>query len=118
MAVSFAKGKRAFGYCDRCNQRYDLKELKPEFVAGKPTNVRCCPQCFDKDHPQNFIGRIPVNDPQALRDPRPDPSLDASRVLWGWNPVGNPAIEASGRVGVITLRLNGTLSPVGYLGDN
>jgi hypothetical protein len=40
-----------------------------------------CPECFDKDHPQNWQGRFPINDPQALRNPRPDPSLDASREI-------------------------------------
>ena len=26
----------------------------------------------DRDHPQNFVGRIKTDDPQSLRDARPD----------------------------------------------
>lgn len=116
MGVTFAKGKRAFGFCDTCGQRYDLKDLKVQITAGRLTNEKNCPSCLDKDHPQYFVGRVPINDPQALKNPRPDTALDASRVLWGWNPVGNPAVIATGEVGVITLRLNGIDSPITYTG--
>lgn len=114
MGVSFAKGKRAFGFCDTCAQRYDLKDLKIQIVAGRQTNIRNCPQCLDKDHPQYFVGRVPIVDPQALKNPRPDTTLDESRVIWGWNPVGTT--QATGHVGVVSLRLNGTYSPITYSG--
>ena len=117
MAVTYAKGKLAFGFCDNCSQRYDLADLKIQIVAGKATNLRHCPECLDKDHPQLFLGRVPINDPQALKNPRPDNSLAESRELWGWNPVGNPAAcVGTGEVGVITLRLNGIISPITYSG--
>jgi hypothetical protein len=118
MGVSFAKGKLAFGFCDTCGQRYDLKDLKIQVVAGRQTNIRNCPECLSKDHPQLFLGRVPINDPQALKNPRPDTSLDESTALWGWNPVGNPAIQATGEIGVIGIRLNGVDSPITYSGTS
>lgn len=117
MTVKYANGKLAFGFCDQCSQRYDLKDLKIQIVAGRATNLRHCPECLDKDHPQYFVGRVPVNDPQALLNPRPDNSLIESNALWGWNPVGNPAAcVGTGEVGVITLRLNNVVSQITYTG--
>lgn len=117
MTVRYAKGRLAWGLCDQCSQRYDLKDLKFQVVAGRVTDLRVCPYCLDKDHPQYFIGRVPVNDPQALLNPRPDTSRLESIQLWGWNPVGNPAVYASGQVGVIKLVLNGVPSQVTYSGE-
>ena len=117
MSVPYAKGRLAFGFCDQCNQRYDLKELKQQVVAGRLTNLKNCPQCLDKDHPQYFVGRVPVNDPQALLNPRPDTAQTASRELWGWNPVGNPAVYAAGQVGVIGILIDGIPSPITYSGE-
>lgn len=81
MGDTFARGKKAFGFCDRCNFRAPLSRLKTEFVRGVAVNNRVCPTCFDKDHPQEFQGVVPVVDAIALRNPRPDPSLEASRVI-------------------------------------
>ena len=117
MAVKYAKGRLSFWFCDTCGQRYDLKDLKFQIVAGRQTNIKNCPYCLDKDHPQYFIGRVPINDPQALRNPRPDTAQTESRELWGWNPVGNPAVNATGQVGVISLELNGIPSPITYSGE-
>jgi hypothetical protein len=116
MTIKYARGKLAWGLCDTCNQRYNLSELKPQVVAGRITNIKNCPYCLDKDQPQYFLGRVPINDPQALLNPRPDIGAVASRELWGWNPVGNPAVSATGQVGVITLILNGVYSPITYSG--
>jgi hypothetical protein len=89
--MSFAVGKEAFGFCDRCGFRYDLVELKKEFVKGIQQNLRVCPECWSADHPQNFIGTLRIDDPEALRDPRPDIGLDEinafppiSVVVYGW----------------------------------
>lgn len=117
MTVKYAKGKLAFGFCDTCGQRYDLKDLQIQIVAGRATNVKNCPYCLDKDHPQYFVGRVPVNDPIALLNPRPDNAQVVSRELWGWNPVGNPAVYGTGQVGVIKLVLNGVPSQVTYSGE-
>lgn len=81
MSNKFAAGKHAFGFCERCGFRFKLSLLRPEFVRGKSVNNRVCSPCFDKDHPQNFLGMTPVSDPQGLRRPAPDLSLAASREI-------------------------------------
>jgi hypothetical protein len=58
-----------------------LAALKSEVVRGRSTGNLICPDCFDPDHPQNFQGMTPVDDPQALRNPSPDPALEASRQI-------------------------------------
>ena len=113
MSNRFASGKHAIAECDRCGQRFKLKVLKTEIVKTKKYNVLVCPECWDPDHPQLQLGMYPVDDPQGLRDPRPDRSYvisgtnglqidptgvgilgagtneGGSRIFqWGWNPVG------------------------------
>ena len=101
MPNQFSSGKFAIAQCDRCNFRFKLKQLRPLIVKRKNTNILVCPACFDPDHPQLLLGETPVNDPQAVRNPRPDVSyvvsgLDVdgdpsggSRIFeWGWAPVG------------------------------
>jgi hypothetical protein len=103
MSQTFAVGKKAFGFCDRCGKREKLVKLKSESVAGRALSNRVCPECFDKDHPQNWQGRYPVYDPQALRNPRPDPALAESRdILWGWNPL--MGVTATGEVGTVQVQ--------------
>jgi hypothetical protein len=97
----FASGKNAISECDRCGQRFKLKVLKTEIIKTKTYNLLVCPECWDPDHPQLQLGMYPVDDPQALRNPRPDRSYvvsglladgesgEGSRIIqWGWNPVG------------------------------
>lgn len=117
MTVRYARGKRALALCDNCNQRFLLSELKIQIVAGRATNLKNCPECLDQDHPQYFLGRIPINDPQALRNPRPDTSRLGSIELWGWNPVGNPAVYSSVELGVINITIDGIPSPITYSGE-
>jgi len=81
MPTSFASGKHAHGFCDVCGFRAKLSLLKNTIVNEKRTGLKACPTCYDIDHPQLRVGRIKVNDPQALRDPRPDTALEASREL-------------------------------------
>ena len=89
MGNRFATGKRAISECDRCGFRFKLKQLKKEVLKTKERNVLVCPRCWDPDHPQLQLGMYPVEDPQALKNPRPDRSYDSSRsIQWGWNPVG------------------------------
>jgi hypothetical protein len=101
MPSKFASGKYAIAQCDRCNFRFKLKELKTLTIKTKNVNILVCKECWEPDQPQLQLGMYPVNDPQALRNPRPDNSyivsgLDAdgdpsggSRIFeWGWNPVG------------------------------
>jgi len=101
MGNRFASGKNAISECDRCGQRFKLKVLKTEIIKLKNYNLLVCPECWDPDHPQLQLGMYPVDDPQALRNPRPDRSYVVSGLLadgysgggsrifqWGWNPVG------------------------------
>lgn len=68
----FAAGKRAIAECDICGFRYKLHALKDVYVKGRNTNLKACNTCWDEDHPQLMLGEYPVDDPQAVRDPRPD----------------------------------------------
>ena len=114
MGSNFASGKWAIAECDRCGQRYKLKQLKQEVIKTKLYQLKVCEACWDPDHPQLQLGMYPVNDPQAVREPRPDVSYQVSgqnglqilttnttavdgfgypeagsRVFqWGWSPVG------------------------------
>jgi len=75
----FASGKHAIGICDRCGFQYKLHELKSEVVDLNVTGLLVCPQCWDPDQPQLQLGRWPVNDPQALKNPRPPQGVTQSR---------------------------------------
>lgn len=109
MGNRFASGKNAIAECDRCGFRYKLKDLKKLTIKTKQVNIKVCKTCWEPDQPQLQLGMYPVDDPQALREPRPDVSYtqsgytglqlttdtdfgqpgEGSRVIqWGWNPVG------------------------------
>ena len=124
MANQFASGKHAIAECDRCGQRYKLSELRKLVIKQQIKDIKVCPNCWDPDQPQLSLGLYPVNDPQALRDPRPDVSyknsgLDSigsisggSRIFqWGWNPVGGSRddgltpnnLAPEGQVGSVTV---------------
>tara|TARA_R100001460_G_scaffold1364_2_gene5283 strand:+ start:3720 stop:4067 length:348 start_codon:yes stop_codon:yes gene_type:complete len=72
MGDRFASGKRALGVCDICGFTFLLRELRKLVKKGQLVNIKACPECWNGDHPQNRLGEFPVDDPQALRDPRPD----------------------------------------------
>ncbi|HQT82386.1 MAG TPA: hypothetical protein PLQ34_09480 [Ferrovaceae bacterium] len=95
MSTRFASARHAISQCDVCGQRYKLLDLKPVVIKTKVTNILACPECWDPDHPQLMIGMYPINDPIAVRNPRPDISLSygdtpvtSLAVQWSWNPVG------------------------------
>ena len=118
MPNRFASGKWAISQCDRCNFRFKLKDLKTEIIKTKPYQIKVCKACWDPDHPQLQLGMYPVEDPQALRSPRPDnsyyqagytglqidvnggsaedaygdPTQGSRQIQWGWNPVGGPRL--------------------------
>ena len=81
MSQRYASGKNAHAFCDRCGFRMQYAEARTELVQGRPNNLRVCPSCWDADHPQNWLGSVRVDDPQALRNPRPDPALEESRAI-------------------------------------
>ena len=101
MPNRFSSGKHSIAECDRCGQRYKLKELRKLTIKTKQVSIKVCPECWEPDQPQLSLGLYPVNDPQAVREPRPDTSYQVSGVgpdgtpeggsrvfQWGWAPVG------------------------------
>lgn len=101
MANRFASGKNSIAICDRCGFQFKLKELKKEVIKTKTYNTLVCPTCWDPDQPQLQLGMYPVDDPQAVRNPRRDttyvtagvgpdgfPTGGSRDIQWGWNPVG------------------------------
>jgi len=124
MGNRFSSGKYSIAECDRCGQRYKLKELKFEVIKTKLYQLKVCPECWDPDHPQLQLGMYPVDDPQAVRQPRPDLSYYTSGqngllvdsvnpndytqqgqgvqsggsrdTQWGWNPVGGASANDVG----------------------
>ncbi len=122
MANRFASGKYAIAQCDRCDARFKLKQLKREIIKTKNYELLVCPSCWDPDQPQLQLGMYPVDDPQGLRNPRPDRSYitsgttglqiinnnstdilaqgyqgEGSRdIQWGWAPVGGASLDDDG----------------------
>jgi hypothetical protein len=101
MGNRFASGKIAIAMCDRCGQQFKLKKLKTEIIKQRKYQLLVCPECWDPDQPQLMLGTFPVDDPQALRNPRKDTTYVTAGVnsigsltggsrdiQWGWNPVG------------------------------
>ena len=122
MGNRFASGKWAIAQCDRCDQRFKLSVLKREIIKTKNYELLVCPECWDPDQPQLQLGMYPVDDPQGLRNPRPDRSYVTSgttglqilngnststqqqgfqgegsrNIQWGWNPVGGASNNDDG----------------------
>jgi hypothetical protein len=103
--MSYARGKYAFGYCDKTGFRYPLSDLVPEFNNGVKTGFLVGRDVVDPDQPQNFLGRIKINDPQSLRNPRPDTSLEESRGFFGFNPVWNDLQHMTAEVGTVNISI-------------
>ena len=129
MPNRFASGKHAIAECDRCGQRYKLKQLKKLTIKTKQVNILVCPECWEPDQPQLSLGMYPVDDPQALRNPRPDityqvagldvegdPSGGSRIFQWGFAPVGGASyfdtaltpnsLIAVGQVGTVTITIS------------
>ena len=123
MPSKYSSGKNAIAQCDRCNFRYKLKQLKRLVIKTKNVNILVCPECWEPDQPQLSLGLYPVNDPQAIRNPRPDspsyyqsgldglqtivqtgplqsetgvPLLGSRVIQWGWQPVGGSRANDAG----------------------
>jgi hypothetical protein len=109
MGNRFSSGKNSIAECDRCGFRFKLKELRELVIKTKNINMLICRSCWEPDHPQLLSGMFPVDDPQGVRNPRPDRSYftsgtlangftgDGSRLTqWGWYPVGGGNSVVSG----------------------
>ena len=114
MPSKYASAKNSISQCDRCGFRFKLKQLKRLVIKTKTVNILVCPECWEPDQPQLSLGLYPVNDPQAVRNPRPDlgyyqsglnglqtivqtgplqtetgvPLMGSRVIQWGWQPVG------------------------------
>ncbi len=103
MGGIYARGYNAKGVCDVCGFVYKLRELKALTRNRALTSIRACPECWESDHPQNELGRYPVRDAQALRDPRSDiAERDASRGIVRTYTEGYEATSEVGTVTVVT----------------
>jgi len=117
MGNRFSSAKNSIAECDRCGFRYKLKELKKLTIKTKQVSIKVCKTCWEPDQPQLQLGMYPVDDPQAVREPRPDNSYQqagytglqltlntdfgdpsgGSRVFqWGWNPIGGTRASDTG----------------------
>ncbi len=117
MGNRFSSGKNSIAECDRCGFRYKLKELKKLTIKTKQVTIKVCPTCWEPDQPQLQLGMYPVQDPQAVREPRRDNSYlqsgytglqltlntdfgdpsGGSRIFqWGWAPVGGSSGSDAG----------------------
>jgi hypothetical protein len=117
MGNRFSSAKHSIAECDRCGFRYKLKELKKLTIKTKLVSIKVCPNCWEQDQPQLQLGMYPVQDPQAVREPRPDLSYrqagytglqltlntdfgdpsGGSRIFqWGWRPVGGSSSNDAG----------------------
>jgi len=111
----YAKASKAFGFCDRTGFRYPLKDLVRQIEDGTWNGLLVGRDVVDQDQPQLKLGEVDANDPQTLRNPRPDKSLADSRGLSAWNPVGGGVsefgsrtvgLDITGGVGVVTVEIS------------
>ena len=117
MGNRFSSARHSIAECDRCGFRYKLKDLKILIIKTKQVSIKVCNTCWEPDQPQLQLGMYPVDDPQAVREPRPDNSYyqsgysglqlttntdfgdpsGGSRVFqWGWWPVGGASANDAG----------------------
>ena len=97
--MAFASGKNAYGISDRSGFRYKLNRMRKEWNGRLVGFDECEPK-----QPQ-LLPLPRVDDPQALKNPRPD------RVEPLVVPVGLPLIDvdpfvpikASGQIGAVTV---------------
>jgi hypothetical protein len=129
MGNRFASGKNSIAMCDRCGQQFKLTALKKEVIKTKVYNLLVCSECWDPDQPQLQLGMYPVDDPQAVREPRRDstyytagvntagnPTSGSREIQWGWAPVGGSSgvdtsltpnyLVATAYVGTVTVTVN------------
>jgi hypothetical protein len=87
----YAAGKKAWGLCDRCGQRFLLNTLMVEWQ-----NLKVCRFCYEPKHPQ-LEPRRNVSDAVALYQPRPTPD-DSFNVYIGQ--IGDSSLGTIGMIPV------------------
>ncbi len=100
MSNKYTTNKNTIADCDVCGFQFKLKKLKDLYVRKTNTHIKACPECWNPDQPQLSLGEFPVDDPQAIRNPRPDYTQYAqSRAQI--NPVR--AVVSTGFIGTVTV---------------
>lgn len=69
---TYAKGKKAWGICQRSGARHLLSELIPD---GRVPGILVHPSWYEPAQPQEQS--VDVTDPIALRHPSPEVSIEA-----------------------------------------
>lgn len=80
--MAYAKGKKAYGFCDRTGFRYKLTDLVDEVRNGVKTGFRVGRDVADGDHPQNHLGRLRIADSMGLRNPRPENKREDTTITF------------------------------------
>ena len=97
-----AVGKHAYGICDKTGFRYKLSDLVFETKNGARTGMRVGNDVVDQDHPQNFLGRVRVNDSESLLNARPNRTEPDSINILQDNPFKTGASGGSNTTITIT----------------
>ena len=105
--MAYTNGKYAYGICDRTGFRYDIKDLVFEIENGVRTGLRVGYDVIDKDHPQNFLGRLKIDDTQSLLDARPDRSEPATERLLLIDPFTTAVADSGSTVITVTEKSHG-----------
>ena len=115
MSQKFASGQNALAECDVCGFQYRLRQLKPLVIKAVVTGIKACPECWNPDQPQLSLGTFVINDPQAIRDPRPDfTGYPASRARL--QPVD--PLFAFGKIGLVSVVVSTTYTITVATGTN
>lgn len=108
--AGYAVGKQSLAICDRCGQRYFLRELKKEW-----TGFKVCQECYEPKHPQ-LEPKRGINEPIAVYEPRPDVVSTVRVSVWqggdstiasvGMRPASvAQTLVAGGVVGTVTVNI-------------
>lgn len=91
------RSDRAFGFCDRTGFRYDLNDLREQWINGRPSGLLVGKDQIDIDHEQLRLDEVNANDDISLENPRPDTSQEESRAMSAFDPVGGGISEFGSR---------------------
>ncbi len=103
MTSRYASAKNSIAECDICGFRYKLRELKRLVVKNIETDIKACPECWNPGQPQLMLGTFPINDPQAVRDPRPDFAGYPESRAYLQPATENGPIISTGFIGTVTV---------------
>lgn len=70
--TGFSNQPKALGICDRCGFETYLNEMVNQIIDQKRSGIMVCRRCNDIDQEQLQLGKVKVDDPKPLKNPRPD----------------------------------------------